>query len=154
MTIDELGSLGEVVAALATIATLLYLALQIRASRLATMADARRTIRSDNAHTVRLLAQDSDLSRVFLDGLSNPGSLNREDAFRFRMLLSDFVAGIEAAWKENEMGAGNRSELDALIRYNLMLLNTPGGELFLEENSSVYDQEFFEFLTSKLLGET
>jgi hypothetical protein len=150
MTIDELGSLGEVVAAIATIATLLYLALQIRAGRLAMIADGRRTIRSDNAHTVRLLAQDSDLTRVFLDGLSNSGSLNREDAFRFRMVLNDFVAGIEAAWKENEMGVGNRGELDALIRYNRSLLNTPGGELWLEENSLVYDPAFVKYLRSQI----
>lgn len=150
MTIDELGSLGELIAAMATIATLLYLALQIRASRVATMADARRTIRSDNANTVRLLAQDADLTRVFLDGLSNSAALNREDTFRFKMVLSDFIAGIEAAWKESEMGAGSEGELEALIRYNRRLLNTPGGELWLEENAAVYDPAFVEFLRSQL----
>jgi len=36
MTISELGSLGEIIGAAATVATLLYLAAQIRANTLAT----------------------------------------------------------------------------------------------------------------------
>jgi hypothetical protein len=47
MTIQELGSLGEFVAAIATIATLIYLAIQIRASNRLARAEASRTPNSD-----------------------------------------------------------------------------------------------------------
>ena len=40
MTIEQLGSIGELVAALATVVTLAYLALQIRGSTVATKAEA------------------------------------------------------------------------------------------------------------------
>lgn len=51
MSIQELGSLGEFVAALATIATLIYLALQIRANTRATSAQSRHAI-SDFARNI------------------------------------------------------------------------------------------------------
>lgn len=47
MTIQDLGSLGELVAASATVATLIYLAIQIRASNRLARAEASRTPNSD-----------------------------------------------------------------------------------------------------------
>ena len=47
VTIQDLGSLGELVAAIATVATLIYLAIQIRASNRLARAEASRTPNSD-----------------------------------------------------------------------------------------------------------
>jgi len=47
MTVQDLGSLGEFVAAIATVATLIYLAIQIRASNRLARAEASRTPNSD-----------------------------------------------------------------------------------------------------------
>ncbi len=47
MSIQDLGSLGELVAAIATVATLIYLAVQIRASNRLARAGASRTPNSD-----------------------------------------------------------------------------------------------------------
>ena len=47
MTIQELGSLGEFIAAVATVATLFYLAVQIRASNRLARAEASRAPNSD-----------------------------------------------------------------------------------------------------------
>jgi hypothetical protein len=47
VTIQDLGSLGELVAAIATVATLIYLATQIRASNRLARAEASRTPNSD-----------------------------------------------------------------------------------------------------------
>jgi hypothetical protein len=47
MTIQDLGSLGELIAAVATVATLIYLSIQIRASNSLARAEASRTPNSD-----------------------------------------------------------------------------------------------------------
>jgi hypothetical protein len=47
VTIQDLGSLGEFVAAVATVATLVYLSIQIRASNRLARAEASRTPNSD-----------------------------------------------------------------------------------------------------------
>ena len=47
MTIQDLGSVGEFVAAVATVATLIYLAVQIRASNRLARAEASRAPNSD-----------------------------------------------------------------------------------------------------------
>ena len=47
VTFEDLGNLGEVVAAIATVATLIYLAVQIRASNRLARAEASRSPNSD-----------------------------------------------------------------------------------------------------------
>lgn len=47
MTIQDLGSLGEVIAAVATVATLVYLAIQIQTSNRLARAEASRSPNSD-----------------------------------------------------------------------------------------------------------
>jgi hypothetical protein len=47
MTIQDLGSVGELVAAIATVATLIYLSIQIRSSNRLARAEASRTPNSD-----------------------------------------------------------------------------------------------------------
>ena len=44
MTIQDLGNIGEVVAAVATVVTLVYLAIQIRANTNAVQAAAAQTV--------------------------------------------------------------------------------------------------------------
>jgi len=55
MTIQDLGSIGELVAALATVATLIYLAAQIRQNTRAMKASSVSTL-----HDVQLLTRDND----------------------------------------------------------------------------------------------
>ncbi len=47
MTIQDLGSIGEVVGAIATVASLIYLAVQVRASNRLARAEASRSPNSD-----------------------------------------------------------------------------------------------------------
>ena len=49
VTIQDLGSLGELIAALATLVTLFYLALQIRANTVLAKAEAKRGQQSASA---------------------------------------------------------------------------------------------------------
>ena len=47
MTVQDLGSIGEFVAAIATVATLIYLSVQIRSSNRLARAEASRAPNSD-----------------------------------------------------------------------------------------------------------
>ena len=55
MTVQELGSIGELVAAVATVATLVYLATQIRYARLAA-SDASRHARAESVREMQLVS--------------------------------------------------------------------------------------------------
>ena len=152
VTIEQLGSIGELIAAIATIATLAYLARQIRASTIATQSEARRAVRSDSSQSVRLIVSDPDVTRVLLAGLADYESLERHDAVRFRFLLSEFMSHIEAAFREWQHGTGTEAMLRDAVEKNAPLLASPGGRSWLRENEWLYDAEMVRY-TRSVLGD-
>ena len=87
MTIQDLGSVGELIAAVATVATLVYLAMQIRQN---TQALHRAAVHStvESGHSVRSeFIQNPEVATLYLKGLSDPRSLSQEEALRFGMLM-------------------------------------------------------------------
>ena len=69
MTIQDMGSIGELVAGFATVLTLIYLAIQIRRNASATHAASFHAI-SDSMNQINLvIAQNSALSRTWLSGV-------------------------------------------------------------------------------------
>ena len=99
MSIQDLGSIGELIAAVATVATLAYLAVQIRQSAKATrQAAVHYNIESGLA--VRLeLVRDPEVAALYLKGLADHQSLCREDRLRFNMLMVSIFENIREAFE-------------------------------------------------------
>ena len=68
VTIGELGSLGEIIGAIATVATLLYLAIQIRSNTLASKRRALDNTIDRIARWSARLTESPDLLRAWIDG--------------------------------------------------------------------------------------
>ena len=65
MTLDQMGNVGEVVAALATVATLIYLAGQLRQNTRALKATAFQAVVSEMGSNVQNLIDDNGLGIIF-----------------------------------------------------------------------------------------
>ena len=126
LTIGLLAGFGELVPAAAIIATLVYLALQIRGSAAATRAEARRSMDSAAMETVRRIADNADLAQLLMLGLQKPEALTPEQAFRFSMYISQFFALHETVWEEVQLGTISNEELVEQSNRILGLCDTPG----------------------------
>ena len=150
MTIEQLGSIGELLAAVATIATLIYLAIQIRGSSAATRAEARRAIDLASHETVREIARDPDMAEMFMKGLVEPEALEATDSFRFSLLLSHFFSMQNTAWLEVNLGTMSESELKDSIARCRRFIVAPGGLWWWGGNSKVFSSDFRVFLEAEV----
>ena len=146
MTIEDLGSIGELVAAIATIATLAYLAIQIRGSTLVSKSEANRASRVEATANVRLIAGDEDLARILLAGIADPESLSPTDALRFRFLLGLFIGPISQAYREWHLGIAEEAEVIERLQISQSILQTPGGKWYWRQQSADYDPELRQYL--------
>lgn len=94
MTIQELGSLGEFVAALATVVTLAYLATQIRYARMAA-SDSSRQARAESVREMQLISIDNAAFRRAWNN-ADPGSAERMKSLADRLSIS--VEEAELVW--------------------------------------------------------
>jgi len=104
VTISELGSLGEIIGAAATVATLLYLAAQIRANTLATKRQSLDDTIDRVVQWEARLVGSPDLIRAWINGARDYHGLSTEDQLRFTALLVEILAGIEATLEAAKFG--------------------------------------------------
>ena len=152
MTIQDFGSIAEVVGAVATVATLAYLAIQIRANTRMMRAQAMRAALSDNAQFSMAIAQSPQLADVFDRGLASFESLTASERWQFTMVFSQIVGVLEGVYNDAKFGIVDQAHLERSTTAMSLLLQTPGGKSYWRVFSAqgAYSEEFRSFVDSKL----
>ena len=150
MTIEEIGSIGELIGAIATVATLAYLAVQIRANTQMMKAESRRSELANGAAWTLLIAEHADLADILNRGLRDYGSLDRIEKTRFGYLIGQAVGGTALAFDELRMGIetgqfeARRANLEAILQ-------TPGGAAWWERFKNQYASPFHNWVDSEII---
>ena len=111
MTLQDLGSIGELVGALATVVMLAYLAVQIRQNTRQLSLNAKSmeaasgdawmqygvTFRGNFIH-------DPAVARLFREGLSESSPLSEDDQFRFHFIMLDAFTTFQTAVTRRRAG--------------------------------------------------
>ena len=151
MTIQDLGSIGELVAAIATVATLVYLAIQIRSNTYAVRSAAAQSVHEAFATWYRMLAADAALAQLVTDGLRDYASLSETNKARFVATFMAFLSYSQDAfikWREGSLSA------DLWLGWELVmmnLVNAPGGKDFWGERGYLFGDEFRDHVENDIM---
>ena len=148
MTIQELGSLGELIAAIATVATLVYLALQIRHNTRALEHAEEREILDDGNLWRSHLIQNPEIAELYRKGLLDPNALDPIERLRFRMLLDALFTTWLYAFRSGQHGGYT---LDFHIRGTLA---RPGGKQYWVDQRANFAPAFVQYVENLADGES
>jgi hypothetical protein len=148
MTLQDLGSLAEVVGAVATVGALIYLAIQIRASTIATRAEARRASFENTAPALIAIAESEELARIWNEGIVDFSKLNSIERTRFSMVFALFVSPFSVSFDEARIGVGLDSRHFTGVA---ALLRTPGGRQWWRTSQAVYHEDFQRYVEREVL---
>ena len=95
--IDELirGSLGEIIGAMGVIATVIYLAVQIRKQTDESRLAATRQLATQYQDVLRFIAADERLSEIWLRGIKDYKSLPDTERLRISLIFHDMLRNME-----------------------------------------------------------
>lgn len=137
MNWDAMGAVGEVIGAIAVVATLIYLSVQTRQNTKAVEhATARGVAEDANAWRYRIV-ENAEVSELLRGGLREPDSLSPNDKYRFRMLMDALVFHWQHAFD-----AGSPVPTTNITR----MLGTPGGAWYWARAKDVLDSRFMEYV--------
>ena len=153
MTVQDLGSIGEVVGAVATVATLIYLALQIRANTRATKAETRRTNQSNRLQAYSEIIAHEEVALIFEKALAHPESLSSTERIRFDFLFSKILGDAAVLMADHRDGLETSQMLDRTISGVLPMLRTAGGRAYWSRWGKTFDPEFQTRVELVLQGE-
>ena len=140
VTIEQIGSIGELIAAIATVATLVYLAAQIRQNSKLFRTSVTMATREGRAEMNRIMATDDQANRVFFEGLLSRSDLSEPDRRKFDALMSI----VYETWEHDfDLGIGLR-------KLSSFMTDRPGWRQWWEVYRDYYPSEFQVFLDSQL----
>ena len=150
MTIQDLGSIGELIAAVATIATLFYLAVQIRQNTRTVESAAFQSGVDGINHLNNLLAHDESMARVFRLGNEGLENLTDDEKVRYGFICLSAFRSFESMYFHDLKGTG--TGLWQTHKEHIGVhISTPGMQEWWESNPLVFTPEFTRFVEGKLI---
>jgi hypothetical protein len=144
-TSQVLGNLGEFVGSIAILATLAYLAIQIRqAGRATTLAAVQAT------RTERILwfqsSRDSPYMPAIFSKMDAGGALDEEESYRLRSHNAALWSSVYSQWIQQELGFAGRFATKDVGMVG-MAISTHGGKDWWEANANlIYPDEFCRYI--------
>ena len=150
MNWEAIGAVGEIVGATAVIATLIYLAIQIkgsaRAARSAAVTDSTTAMQAFYLE----LGSNTQASGLFLDGMTNPDSLSSKAEFQFIMLVHAGFLGFQTSFflaQEGTLDVGLRDSIGTAVH---AVSHLPGMHLYWRQRKSYFQPEFISWIEGLL----
>jgi len=119
MNWEAIGAIGEIVGAIAVVATLGYLAIQVRHANAVAKANAYREIHQDVGQLFGDVMSNPELYRIWRSGLVSGESLADEDREKLGMMLIRLFGALDtghhSGWLDPGLDAFVKTTLDAFL---------------------------------------
>ncbi len=152
MTINELGSLGEFVGSIAVFATLMYLALQVRQSNIASRVESNQAINKITSDFLKALYTNPEAFDVWVRGRRSFSDLSREDAYKFEMIMYDSFGNFHEQWYQSQSGVADEMQFNRVLSMIRMHMSIPGVVEAWEHINRHYpfDSNFVAFIQEQI----
>ena len=132
MNWDAIGAIGEILGAVAVVATLFYLSYQIRQSTRSARASSRQILIDTFYDHSWKMGSDAELNTIIRAGLSDFDALSDEDKFRFNNLIARFEGNLYNGILLYEDGLLDEETLHEIGDRFVESLATKGGKAWYE----------------------
>ena len=154
MTLEQLGNVGEVIAALATTLTLLYLAVQIRQNSKALRASSIAAYMQAQERVSTSLAENKELCELHFKGMQTPELLTESERRRFFIVLGNYVMALTLG---DQMESAGVLPTDLQHHYSVQLdwlVCQPGFAFWRENWGGILPPGFADRVDALLIQET
>jgi hypothetical protein len=136
--LEDLGNLGDFIGGIAVVATLMYLAVQIRHNTAALNKASRQEIAESFRAFQRPFAQHEAVAELFLRGLRGYAELSQPERFQFGCLMTDQGLHFQEAFALHESGSLDQETYETYLNLFAGFLACPGGHAYWAELSELY----------------
>jgi hypothetical protein len=151
MTLQDLGSIGELIAAIATVVTLGYLAVQMRQNTRALRSATFQEISRDMNGTSEVISTHADLSEIMIKGQAGLAGLTPAERTRYSFLLLMTLRRLESVFMQRELGSLDRELTAGFERSVISAISSVGGrEWWQQTGRFAFSDAFVGFVDHEL----
>lgn len=150
MNWDAIGAVGEVAGAVGVIATLVYLAAQIRANTTESKLTAVHEISDTYTRFMLQVSSDSELAMVWDKGLHDFESLNRNERVRFLILAAVMFRVLDDAYIQYASGRMDEDAWHAYEKVVELVASTKGMREYAARRLHTHSMAFADHFNKKV----
>ena len=144
MSIQDLGALGELIAAIATVATLVYLAVQLRQNTKALRSATFQQISAQMGQNVESVVQSPDLAELVARLLSGASDFTPAELIRLQGMFVMSMRRLEAVFVQTELQSIDNVMAQGFENSLLPMLLTNVGSEWWQSAQPAFHQAFVE----------
>jgi len=142
MNWDALGAIAETLGAIGVIATLAYLAVQIRQNSKLLASSAKQATQTSIYQQNHLAVQNPEIIDVISRGMKNIDGLNSQEKARFHYYWMTGFITYQEAFKEVKLSGTDDDFWNVLEHALIRQLRTPGLSKWWQRNRIAFNPEF------------
>ncbi len=146
-----LGNVGEFVASIAVLVTLIYLAVQTRQINLQSQAEARYAFVDAMAEINMVIAHDKATASVWRRGMASIDALDEDERMQFFMLVGQYANAWAVMYQLRRDGMLPEAQW-LIVRNDIVsILSSAGGDAFWHQGGrAAFDREFVDYVDTEL----
>ena len=149
MSLEQIFYVSQSIAAVAVVASLLYLAQQVRQAERVQRATMQQG-RADRASHGAMSVANSDLAGVFRKALAGDPALTREEFTQWMMICRALFLSGEDSFLQHEAGLLTESAFDSYVAGIKFYMSSPGMRAAWKVSESQFGSDFRDFVNSVL----
>jgi hypothetical protein len=142
MSLEDLGNIGEFVAAVAVVVSLIYLAVQVRQGAASVRATMFVTSSTNQAEMASQVVQDPELARIYRVGQRDFESLTEDDQTRFVIFFATLFRTYEQMFQQDRMGLLDPEVWEGRREAMLRFLEQPGVRTVWRRRCHAFSRSF------------
>lgn len=145
MNWDAIGALGQVVGAVAVVATLLYVAREVRHSGRSLSISALRDTTAQWNHWSEMIATSTDLAEIVSKGNKSYDDLSETESLRYGAFVQSFFDNVDS-YRSLVIDYRMDRDLAVLTRIVSRRIKIPGFEAWWTANTADYSENFVSWI--------
>jgi hypothetical protein len=151
MTLQDLANLSQIVASIAVVASLIYLAVQVGQGERNQRAMIQQG-RADRASGGAMALADASMASVFRKGMIGDPSLTQEEFDQLLLMCRALLLSGEDSYLQHEAGLLDKRAFDSWIAGARVYMSAPGLRAIWKLTGAQYCTEYREFVEKNILN--
>ena len=149
MGIEELGSIGELIAAIATIGTLAYLAFQVRQNTRALQSSTFQAIANDMSVSSEAISTHPELAEIVNRGAQSLDQLSAAERSQFHFFLLMTFRRLESVYVQRELGFIEPELTGGFERSVISTISRGGGAEWWATAKPAFSNRFVQYIEAR-----
>ena len=147
----DIGNASDVLTAVATIGTLIFLAVQVRDNtRMTRTSTLGAMLQNARERTAFHLCDSAEVSDIVARGVNSLEALDEQERFRFTFFLVDMALHMQNIMELHASGLMSKTDHDAWLEWTSAVYRTPGAQALWPQISAVLTSTIRDLLQAHI----